>query len=242
VPTEFLPKADTFDAKLIQQPDEPRMFSFRHRSFLFRSQKLPNSNSVKIEARIANCSHFAPNKTGGTRLACNQSIMSKIEIILTLTVIVVVTLDTIVRLVVVPHRRDKFVETLLDSMTEPEPPDQTARLPHASAALDDSLAESLLRHFEHSATSRRVLAAFTLESDGMRESEILSAVNRKLVHVRKRELPAAVVRRALIILIRANLAELNGERLELTTSGKRLHALLEVRSTGAMPAPAFVSP
>jgi len=168
--------------------------------------------------------------------------MSKVEIIFIIIVVVVVALDVIVRLVVVPRRRDMFVEALLDSMTEPESAGQAARFPQAAAALDDSLAESLLRHFEHSATSRRVLAAFTLESDGMRESEILSAVNRKLVHLRKRELPAAVVRRVLIILMRADLAELNGERLELTTAGKRLHALLEMRSTEAMPAPAFVSP
>ncbi len=179
----------------------------------------------------------------GTRLAKNRSIMSEFGIILGITAIVAVAmLDIIVRLVVAPRRRDKYLETLLDSMTEAEPADQMLRAPHASAALDDSLAESLLRHFEQSATSRHVLAALTSRTSGMPESEVLAAVNRELANLRKQELPAAVVRKVVMILMGADLAALRRGRLELTTAGKRLHALLQVRSTEVTPAPAFVSP
>lgn len=169
--------------------------------------------------------------------------MSEVGIILGVLAIIAVTLlDIIVRLVVAPHRRDQYLEDLLESMTEPEPTNEKSRTPHASAALDDSLAESLLRHFEQSATSRHVLAALTTRPGGMRESEVLAAVNRELARLRKRELSAAVVRKVALILMGANLAALHQGRLELTTSGKRLHALLQVRSTGATPAPAVVSP
>lgn len=195
-----------------------------------------------MKPQITNSLWFAQINTDGTSLACSESIMNKVEIIFVILAIAVVALDVIVRLVIAPHRRDKFLETLLDSMTGPEAADSTARAPHAAAALDDALAESLLRHFEHSAISRRILAALTADSDGIRESEVFAHVNRQLAHVGKRALPAAVVRRVVIMLMRADLVTLRGGRLELTTGGKRLHALLEVRSTVTMPAPSFVSP
>jgi hypothetical protein len=127
-------------------------------------------------------------------------------------------------------------------MTEAEPADQMLRAPHASAALDDSLAESLLRHFEQSATSRHVLAALTSRTNGMDEAEVLGAVNRELAHLHKQELPAVVVRKVVMILMGADLATLRQGQLELTTAGKRLHALLQVRSTAVPSAPAFASP
>ena len=169
--------------------------------------------------------------------------MSEVGIILgIIAILTVAMIDIIVRLVIAPRRRDKFLENLLESMTEPEPADQMSRAPHASAALNDSLAESLLRHFEQSATSRHVLAALTSRTSGMHESEVLAAVNRELAHLRKRELPAAVVRKVVMILMGADLAALSQGRLELTTAGKRLHALLQVRSTDGTPATVFASP
>lgn len=169
--------------------------------------------------------------------------MNEIGIILgVITTVAVAMLDIIVRPVIAPHRRDKYLENLLDSMTEAEPADQMSRAPHASAALDDSLAESLLRHIEQSATSRHVLAALTSRTRGMTDSEVVTAVNRELAHLGKRELAAAVVRKVVMMLMGADLAALRQGRLELTTVGKRLHALLQVCSTEATPALAFVSP
>jgi hypothetical protein len=71
---------------------------------------------------------------------------------------------------------------------------------------------------------------------------VQQAGNRKPTQERKRELPTSVLRKAMMILMGANLAVLRQGKLQLTTAGKRLHALLELRSTDALPAAAFASP
>ncbi len=159
-----------------------------------------------------------------------------------IVLVVVVAADIIVRLVIAPHRRDQWTESLLDSMIESEPTARDARVLPAAASLDDALGESLVRHFEQSATSRQVLAALAYRSEGMHESEVQEAVNGLLAQERKRELPAAVVRKVVMILMGADLAALRQGRLELTVAGKRLHALLEVRSADVLPSAAFASP
>lgn len=179
---------------------------------------------------------------GGTRLAKNGSIMSEVGIILGIVVIVAVAVaDIIVRLRIAPRRRDKFLEDLLESMTEPGPADHMSLVNRAQIVLDDSLVESLLRHFELSATSRHVLAALALRSEGMSEPELLSAVNHQLARQRRRELPAAVVRRIVMILMGADLTALRQGRLEITNAGRHLHTILQARSTAA-PVSAFASP
>lgn len=169
--------------------------------------------------------------------------MNEVGSILGIMAIVIVVLSSIlIRFLIAPRHRNEFLEELLESMTEPEPADRMSRTPHASVALDDSLAENLLRHFEQSATSRHVLAALTSRTAGMPESEVVTAVNRELAHRRKRELPAAVVRKVVMILMGADLAALRQGRLELTTAGKRLHALLQARSIESPRTAAFASP
>lgn len=167
--------------------------------------------------------------------------MSEVGIILGIIAIAVVSADIIVRLWIAPHRRDKWTESLLDSMIESESADRVGQVLPATACLDDVLGESLLRHFEQSATSRHVLAALAFRSDGMPESEVLAVVNRALASSRKRELPIAVVRKVVMILMGADLAALRQGRFKLTVAGKRLHALLEVRSAGLLPSYAFAS-
>lgn len=168
--------------------------------------------------------------------------MNEFGIIVGIIAIVAVAADIIVRLVIAPHRRDKWTESLLDSMIEPEPAVRDERLFPTAACVDEALGESLVRHFEQSATSRQVLAVLAFRTGGMHESEVQQAVNGMLAQERKRELPAAVVRKVMMLLMGANLAALRQGNLQLTTAGKRLHALLEVRSTEALPAAAFASP
>lgn len=158
-----------------------------------------------------------------------------------IAIVAVIAADIIVRLVIAPHRRDKWTESLLDSMIESESAVWIAPPFPALAGLDDGLSESLLRHFEQSATSRQVLAALAFRTGGMHESEVHAVVNRQLIRLRKRELPASVVRRVVMILMGADLAVLRQGRLELTTAGKRLHALLGVRSAEVLPAAPFAS-
>lgn len=191
--------------------------------------------------RVAFCSKRVG--AGGTRLAKNEGIMSEVGIILGIVIILVVAVaDIIVRLRIAPHRRDKFLEDLLDSMTEPEPAEKMGRTPQASMGLDDSLVESLLRHFEMSATSRHILTALALQTEGMNEPEVLSAVNHQLANQRRQELPAAVVRKIVMILMRADLTTIRQGKLEITNAGRHLHTILVSRSTGAAPASAFASP
>jgi hypothetical protein len=159
-----------------------------------------------------------------------------------IAIVAVIGADIIVRLVIAPYRRDKWLESLLDSMIEQGSAGRAAPVFPVAASLDEALRESLLRHFEQSATSRHVLAALAFRTDGTYESEVLAVVNRQLARLRKRELPASVVRKVVMILMGADLAVLRQGRLELTTAGKRLHALLEVRSASPLPAPAFASP
>lgn len=179
----------------------------------------------------------------GTPLANTTNIMNEFGMIVGIIAIVaVIVADIVVRLVIAPHRRDKWMESLLDSMIEPESAIHDERLFPAAASLDEALSESLVRHFEQSATSRQVLAALAFRTHGMRESEVQQTVNGFLAQKRKRELPAAVVRKVVMILMGADLAALRNGKLQLTTAGKRLHALLEVRSSEALPSAAFASP
>lgn len=208
---------------------------------MLRETRLAN-DSVRLQRRrTAACSQRV--MAGGTRLAKNGSIMSEIGIILGIVVIVVVAVaDIIVRLRIAPRRRDKFLEDLLESMTEPEPAEHMSQVNHTPTVLDDSLVESLLRHFELSATSRHVFAALALRTEGMSEPEILSAVNHQLARQRRRELPAAVVQKIVMILMGADLTTLRQGRLEITNAGRHLHTILQTRSTAAAPAAAFASP
>lgn len=169
--------------------------------------------------------------------------MNEFGVIVGIVVLVaVVVADIIIRLVIAPHRRDQWTLSLLDSLIESAPAARNARSLPAAAGMDEVLGESLLLHFEQSATSRKVLAALASHAEGLHESEVQTAVNGLLTRERKRELPVAVVRKIVMILMGADLAALRRGRLELTVAGKRLHALLEVRSTDGLPSAAFASP
>jgi hypothetical protein len=72
------------------------------------------------------------------------------------------------------HRRDKWTESLLDSMIEPEAAVRDGRLFPTAACLDEALGESLVRHFEQSAIARHVLATLAFRTDGMHEAEVCS--------------------------------------------------------------------
>ena len=156
--------------------------------------------------------------------------MNDTGIILAIVAVVAVAVtDIIVRLRIAPRRRDKFVEELLESMTEPEPNLQGEA--QASTQMDVSLLETLLRYFELSATSRQILAALAHRTDGLSEPELLSAVNHGLAARGRRELPAGVVRKIVSLLLRADLTELRQGKLELTNVGRHLHTILQAPST-----------
>ena len=75
----------------------------------------------------------------------------------------------------------------------------------------------------------------------MRETEVLAAVNRQLQARGRRELPAAVVRKVVTILMGADLVALRKGALEITSAGSELNVLLQPRAAAVPPAPVFVS-
>jgi hypothetical protein len=169
--------------------------------------------------------------------------MSEFGITIAIIVIVIVAAtDIIVRLRIAPRRRDEFLENLLNSMIESEPIDPMMRAFQVPTRLDESLGESLLRHFELSTTSRQVLEVLARRSLGMSEIEVLSAVNRQLAFQRKRELPPAVMRKVVKILIAADLLERREGKLQIAEAGRQLINVLQARTMGISPAAAFASP
>lgn len=151
--------------------------------------------------------------------------------------VAVIVADFVIRLVLAPHRRDEWTAALLDSLIKPMPKVQRSGMFPASVAMDETLCESLLRHFEQSTATRQILGLLSEQSDGMNESEVRETVNRRLAESESRELPAAAIRRIALILKNAGLVSFSQRRLKLTVAGQRLHALLEARaSVSAEPA------
>lgn len=160
--------------------------------------------------------------------------MNEFGIIIGIFVIVaVVAADIIFRVVNAPHRRDRFLEDLMDSLIEAKAESQPEAAAPAAIGPDETLGEHLLRHFEQSATSRHVLSALSVRPGGLSEGEVVATVNYQLSRRRKSELPAAVVRKVVMILMGAGFARLAHGRLELTHAGKRLDALLQTRASAA---------
>ena len=172
-----------------------------------------------------------------------ENIMNEFGTIIAIAVIVcVVAADILVRLVIAPHWRDRFLEELMDNLVEPEPSVVTDGESQFTL-LDETINESLLRHFEQSVTSRKVLDALADKPGALREHEVVAVLNRQLADGHKRPLPTAVVRRIVMILMGSNLVRLHRGRLEITEAGKRLGALLHARTMQRNVAgSAFVSP
>lgn len=162
-------------------------------------------------------------------------------IIAILVIAALVGADILVRLVIAPHRRDRFLEELMDNLVETVP--SVGEDISQPTAVDERIGENLLRHFEQSAMSRRVLTALASRSEAMRERDVEAVVNHELVRSHKRPLPASVLRRIVMILMGANLVALRRGKLEITDSGKLLGSVLRARSANkAWSVSAFISP
>lgn len=81
-----------------------------------------------------------------------------------------------------------------------------------------------------------------MRDEGLNETEILEAVNHGLAQKQKHELPQTVIRKIMMVLMRANMVALRQGSLRLTDAGRQLNALLQTRATSSPPPLAFVSP
>jgi hypothetical protein len=152
--------------------------------------------------------------------------MNNPELVITIGIsvvaILVAGLDVFVRLVVAPHRKDRFVSALLDQLLEPAAEKESAAAP----ALD--LNECLLRHFEKSVTSRAILSALDDEG-GLSQTDLHRRLNQALSQSQKPPLPIEVARRVAMILLHAGLVGVDRGVLRLTEVGKNLNSVLRGR-------------
>ncbi len=163
------------------------------------------------------------------------------EIILCVAALGLIALDIIVRLGTARHSKDKWLEELLDTLVEPEIATDVSMADHPEPESVGRLAEHLFRHFQQSAVSRNVLAVLAARKGRMHENELLAALNRQLQARGRRDLPAAVVRKVVTILMGADLVALRKGALEITSAGSELNVLLQPRAAAVPPAPVFVS-
>jgi hypothetical protein len=156
--------------------------------------------------------------------------------------ILVVVAGTGLRLWIEPRRRPHFIARLWEHIARSAESEGEGPTVQPAAKVDETLSECLVRHFESSAASRQLLAILAEHPGGMDRLDMISALNQERLQAQKRELPAAVVRKILFILMGANLARLRQGKLHITDAGRLLHALLKHRAITAKETPAFASP
>ncbi len=154
-------------------------------------------------------------------------LMNTLEIILVLSVAAVVAVDIALRVVIAPHRKDKLVEELLDSLHEPCPEGAFVIEPKLTLFPSDGLRHALLKHFMQSALSCQVVEVLAGCGSGMNETEIARAVNARQTERDKRTMPEVAFRRVIMILMGADFVVLRRGVLSLTDLGRRLHKVLE---------------
>lgn len=149
-------------------------------------------------------------------------------VVLVTIAIVVVAADVIVRLVVLPRRKERFIRELLDHLVEVDAEKEPAALAEATSSPAGDLQECLLRYFEKSGTSREILHTLA-GCEGLTQRELSSALNRALTEKGKTPLPLAVARRVVMILVHAGLLEVDRSVLQITKPGQNLNLLLQTR-------------
>jgi hypothetical protein len=163
--------------------------------------------------------------------------MNNVEILSTIVVagltIAIVAADVIIRLVILPARKDQFIAELLDHLMSPCPgeknsPDESVATPSTS-----DLEECLLRHFEKSVTSHQILSMLAVH-DGLTQKDLVTALNRASDQRRRPRLPLAVVRRVAVILLRAGLIEVEQGLLRITEVGRELHSIFQNRKEASL--------
>lgn len=158
--------------------------------------------------------------------------MNNVELLSTVVVagltIVVIAADVVVRLVILPARKDQFIAELLDHLTGPCPEEENSPAESVATPSTSDLEESLLRHFEKSATSHQILSMLAVH-DGLTQKDLVAALNRASDERSRPRLPLAVVRRVAIILLRAGLVEVEQGLLRITEVGRELHSIVQDR-------------
>lgn len=141
---------------------------------------------------------------------------------------VVVGVDILVRLVLAPRRRDAYIIELLDGLAGPPAQTEPLSVQEAEPRVTE-LTECLLRHFERSVISHRILNTLAHGETGLEHRELTAALNHSQSERGKPALPMAVVRRVATTLLHAGLVNIEGGALKITALGRELDGLLRSR-------------
>lgn len=153
--------------------------------------------------------------------------MNTTEILLVVIVLGILAIDIAVRLVIAPHKRDQYVEDLLNILHEPHPV-PNVKPSHTSMLLPfENLGDALLKHFMQSSLSCQILEILATSNVSMSEADIAIAVNNGLIAKERRALPDAAIRKVIMILMGADFVRLRHGALSLTDLGKNLHGVLQ---------------
>lgn len=134
--------------------------------------------------------------------------------------IAVVALDIVVRVYAARGRRDWFYKALLEMQQGIASRDRKST-PRRVAA-DDLLSDALLAFFRQSFTSRQIMAALADSIDGIEGKQLEEKIAAHVAGKWNRQLSINAIRRVIMILMGANLVDLQSGKFALTDLGWKL--------------------
>ena len=152
--------------------------------------------------------------------------MEAYHILLIAAALGVVATDALVRLRVAPERRDNIVDELLGVFVQTDVPRTIADTEPQS----NTVADSLLKHFQQSFASRHIVRALVEAPHGLNVKELEDTLNEIAKRSGKNSLPSSAIRKVAMILMGAGFVKLTDGRFEMTELGWALHSML--RPTG----------
>lgn len=162
----------------------------------------------------------------------NQPEMTATIVIIAIAVLLVAA-DIIVRLVIMPARKEKFIHDLLDQLVEPSVEAEASVSPGVTAVPAADLHECLLRLFEKSSTSREILDSLA-NGKGLTQEELSIALNQRRAQKGKPALPLAVPRRVAVSLLHSGLVGVEHGLMRVTEMGQDLNSLLQNRKKASL--------
>ncbi|HWQ90886.1 MAG TPA: hypothetical protein VN673_04390 [Clostridia bacterium] len=162
----------------------------------------------------------------------NQPETSTAIVAVTIAILVILA-DIVVRMFLLPRRKEKLLQNLLDQLVESNAEEEESLSAGAKVVAPTDLSECLLRLFEKSGTSREILN--TLASNkGLTHNELSVALNQRMAERSNSALPPSVAERVAVNLINAGLLTMEHGRLRSTEVGQRLNMPVQQRKGAAL--------
>lgn len=151
--------------------------------------------------------------------------MEAYHVLLVAAAVGIIATDVLVRLRVAPDRRDRTLDELLCVFAGTELPRTIEFEPQLN-----SVADSLLKHFQQSFASRHIVQALVETPRGLTSKELEDRLNEMAKRYGKSSVPSSAIRKVAMILMGAGFVKLTDGRFEMTELGCALHSML--RPTG----------